>query len=84
MIQEPQRKFTKPSYTIKDLRGDPKVRWKYDVKNDRRSMGMNWRKVVQDRDGWRCWRGAYYSWLVDPHLKMKIQQFVPLSCTFLS
>jgi hypothetical protein len=54
MMQETQRKYTKPSYSIKDLRGDPKVRWKDDVKNDTRRMGMKWRKVAQGRVGWRC------------------------------
>jgi hypothetical protein len=35
------KKCTKPSYTIKDVRRDPKVRWKDDVKNDGRRMGIN-------------------------------------------
>jgi hypothetical protein len=30
-----------------------KTRWKYDVENDTRRIGMNWRKVAQDRKGWR-------------------------------
>jgi hypothetical protein len=76
MLQETQRKYTKPSYTIKYLGGDPKVRWNDDLEKGTRRMGINWRNVAQDTDGWRCWRGAYFSWIVDPHLKIKIQQFI--------
>ena len=36
---------------------------------------MNLRKVVKDRDGWRCWGGAYPSWIVEPQLQRKILQF---------
>jgi hypothetical protein len=78
MMQEAQIKYIKPSYIIKDLRGDPKVRWKDDVKNDTRRMGMKWRKVAQGRVGWRCWGGAYSSCIVDPHVKRKILPFFPL------
>ena len=77
-------KIAKPAYTINDLRRDPKVRWRDDVKNDKRRMGMNWRKVAQDRDGWRYCRDACTSWIVEPYLKRKILQFFPLLCTFLS
>ena len=32
----------------------PNARWKYDVENDIRMMGIiNWKEVAQDRDGWR-------------------------------
>jgi hypothetical protein len=34
--------------------GRPKVRWKDDVENDIRKIGIvNWRQVAQFRDSWR-------------------------------
>jgi len=46
MMQETPREYTKPTYTISDLRGDQTLNGKM--------MGLvNWRQVVQDRDGWR-------------------------------
>jgi hypothetical protein len=38
----------------KRLKGRSKVKWKDDVENDVRQMGIvNWRQVGQDGDGWR-------------------------------
>jgi hypothetical protein len=38
----------------KRRKGRPKATWKCDVQNNIRMMGIfNWRKVAQDRDGWR-------------------------------
>jgi hypothetical protein len=38
----------------KQPKGRPKARWKDDVEDKIRKMGVvNWRKVVQDTDGWR-------------------------------
>jgi hypothetical protein len=35
-------------------KGRPKARWKDDVENDIKNIGIvNWRQVTQDRDGWR-------------------------------
>jgi hypothetical protein len=54
MMQETPRKYTKPTYTISDPKGDRMPNGKDDVKNDIRKMGIvNWMQVVQDRDGWR-------------------------------
>ena len=34
--------------------GKPEAKWKYDVENDIRQMGiLNWSQVAQDRDVWR-------------------------------
>ena len=34
--------------------GTPEAKWKYDVENDIRQMGIvNWSQVAQDSDGWR-------------------------------
>jgi hypothetical protein len=36
----------------KQTKGRPKARWKDDVENDIRKMGIvNWRQLAQDRDG---------------------------------
>jgi hypothetical protein len=38
----------------KQPKGRPKTRWKDDVENDIRKMGIfKCRQVAQDRDGWR-------------------------------
>jgi hypothetical protein len=33
--------------------GRPKTRWEDDVLGDVRSLNVNWKKVVQDRDRWK-------------------------------
>jgi hypothetical protein len=54
MTQEMVRKYNKPIYIKRWLKGRPKARWKDEVENDIRKMRIdNWRQIVQDRDGWR-------------------------------
>jgi len=76
------KKIYQANLHFKRTQGRPKAGWKDVLENDTWRMGMNWRKEVQDRDGWRCWGGAYPSWRVQPQLKRKILQFFPLPCNF--
>jgi hypothetical protein len=42
----------------------PKARWKDDVEDDIRNIGIiKWGKVAQDRDGWRRATGEHLSFL---------------------
>jgi hypothetical protein len=53
MMQETPRKYTKPTYQKRPKRR-PNAKWKDDVENDIRKMGIvSWRQVTQDKDGWR-------------------------------
>jgi hypothetical protein len=48
------RKIRQDNLHDKRTKRRPKARWKYYAQNDVRKMGIvNWRKVAQDRDGWR-------------------------------
>jgi hypothetical protein len=51
MMQETPRKYKKNRLKPKRLKGRPSAKWKDDVKNDIRKMGIvSWR---QERNGWR-------------------------------
>jgi hypothetical protein len=51
VMQGTPRKYTRPTYTKNNLKGDPK-RWKDDVEKDIKKMrNVNWRHVAQDKDG---------------------------------
>jgi hypothetical protein len=54
ITQEPPRKYTKPTYIKKLSKWRPKARWKDNVQNYKRKMGIvNWRQVARHRDEWR-------------------------------
>jgi hypothetical protein len=54
MMQETPRTYTRLTYPKKRPKWRLKARWKDDVDNDIRKMGIfNWRQVAQDRNGWR-------------------------------
>ena len=52
------KKIYQATLHLKRPKGRPKARWKDDVENDARKMGIvNWRQVAQDEDGWRTEAG---------------------------
>jgi len=61
------RKYTKPTYSKKnhgETQGTPNPKWKDDVENGIRKIGIvNWIEVAQDRDGWRRATGRRLSFL---------------------
>jgi len=54
-MQETPSKYTKPAYTKKYLRRDPRLeRKKDDAENDVRMVEIiNWTQVAQDTKGWK-------------------------------
>jgi hypothetical protein len=52
-MQETPKTYTRPAYPKKRPKERLKARWKDDVENDIRRMGIfNWRQVAQNRNGW--------------------------------
>lgn len=48
------KKVYKTNLNRKRPKGRPNAKWKDDVQNDIRKMGIvSWRQVAQDMDGWR-------------------------------